>query len=243
MMNRNRPKIFLTLVAMAMATIAFTANSAHAQTVLVDEDFQGGHPNGTANPIFPGWTWSGAKSRTKATADFPGLAGNEGMQFEWDNQKGTYDIAHNWAGDDNYTLTLNASQQAWPGNPAARSMSVELLEDNGTVLWTGQADLPENAGAWNGPGIWGNADWTDDVTFSWDIDASTFGAGTAGEEIDLRLGAVDQGNRGFYFDNVSLTLADVGGPGGPAVPEPASITIWSLLGLCLAGYGYRRRKQ
>ncbi len=27
-----------------------------------------------------------------------------------------------------------------------------------------------------------------------------------------------------------------------AVPEPASIAIWSILGLCLAGYGYRRRR-
>ncbi len=29
----------------------------------------------------------------------------------------------------------------------------------------------------------------------------------------------------------------------PAVPEPASIAIWSLLGLTLAGYGYRRRRR
>ncbi len=27
------------------------------------------------------------------------------------------------------------------------------------------------------------------------------------------------------------------------VPEPASIAIWSILGLCLAGYGYRRRRN
>ncbi len=27
------------------------------------------------------------------------------------------------------------------------------------------------------------------------------------------------------------------------VPEPASIAIWSFLGLCLAGYGYRRRRN
>ncbi len=29
----------------------------------------------------------------------------------------------------------------------------------------------------------------------------------------------------------------------PPVPEPASIAIWSILGLCLAGYGYRRRRN
>ncbi len=28
-----------------------------------------------------------------------------------------------------------------------------------------------------------------------------------------------------------------------AVPEPASVAIWSMLGLCLAGYGYRRRRN
>jgi hypothetical protein len=27
------------------------------------------------------------------------------------------------------------------------------------------------------------------------------------------------------------------------VPEPASIAIWSFLGICLAGYGYRRRRR
>ncbi len=31
--------------------------------------------------------------------------------------------------------------------------------------------------------------------------------------------------------------------GVAVVPEPASIAIWSLLGLCLAGYGYRRRRN
>ncbi len=31
--------------------------------------------------------------------------------------------------------------------------------------------------------------------------------------------------------------------GENVVPEPASIAIWSLLGLCLAGYGYQRRRR
>lgn len=32
-------------------------------------------------------------------------------------------------------------------------------------------------------------------------------------------------------------------PPDPVVPEPASIAIWSFLGICLAGYGYRRRRR
>ncbi len=39
------------------------------------------------------------------------------------------------------------------------------------------------------------------------------------------------------FDGSALTLTAVN------VPEPASIAIWSILGLCLAGYGYRRRRK
>ena len=69
------------------------------------------------------------------------------------------------------------------------------------------------------------------------------------------------GVQGHYFLMEGLSSADVnikglsaGSPGRApiagfqivdttpaAVPEPASIAIWSLLGLCLAGYGYRRR--
>jgi hypothetical protein len=30
---------------------------------------------------------------------------------------------------------------------------------------------------------------------------------------------------------------------GNEVPEPASIAIWTVIGLCLAGYGYRRRRR
>ena len=57
------------------------------------------------------------------------------------------------------------------------------------------------------------------------------------------------------LDGSSFTISGLAGSGGrssltgfqivakPAVPEPTSIAIWSLLGLCLAGYGYRRRRN
>jgi len=43
-----------------------------------------------------------------------------------------------------------------------------------------------------------------------------------------------------FFDVTGVEFVD---GGGTVVPEPASIAIWSLLGLCLAGYGYRRRNK
>jgi hypothetical protein len=48
------------------------------------------------------------------------------------------------------------------------------------------------------------------------------------------------GNTGGYghLNAIVLTLVP-----SPVVPEPSSIAIWSLLGICLAGYGYRRRRR
>lgn len=46
----------------------------------------------------------------------------------------------------------------------------------------------------------------------------------------------------WSIDEITIS----GSPAPPAptgVPEPASIITWSLLGLALAGYGYRRRKR
>ncbi len=40
------------------------------------------------------------------------------------------------------------------------------------------------------------------------------------------------------IDDLSVSIVPVG-----QVPEPASIAIWTILGLCLAGYGYRRRRK
>ncbi len=48
-----------------------------------------------------------------------------------------------------------------------------------------------------------------------------------------------QGNRVWLDDIVITGIA----PASEVVPEPASIAIWSVLGLCLAGYGYRRRRN
>ncbi len=51
---------------------------------------------------------------------------------------------------------------------------------------------------------------------------------------------IEGNNRDFTIAEVRLA-ADIAE--AAPVPEPASIAIWSLLGLCLAGYGYRRRRR
>ena len=49
------------------------------------------------------------------------------------------------------------------------------------------------------------------------------------------------GNNGNFTIAEVRLAADLADPA--PVPEPASIAIWSLLGLCLAGYGYRRHRR
>jgi hypothetical protein len=50
------------------------------------------------------------------------------------------------------------------------------------------------------------------------------------------LAAPDTADEGFLIDNV--IVADV----NPAVPEPASMLVWSMFGVAAAGAGWRRRR-
>ena len=55
----------------------------------------------------------------------------------------------------------------------------------------------------------------------------------------VAFGQNGQSSAKIEVDSFSLTTADTA-----VVPEPASLALWSLTGLCLAGYGvYRRRRR
>ena len=64
-------------------------------------------------------------------------------------------------------------------------------------------------------------------------------AGDGSGDILFRVGPANPNQSRFQgtIDNLSLSTVPEN------VPEPASIAIWTVLGLCLAGYGYRRRKK
>ena len=76
----------------------------------------------------------------------------------------------------------------------------------------------------------------DGVNAALDFEGNSFALASSGPQgIDrLVFGPISSGGQGSAIWN-QVTLA--------AVPEPASIAIWSLLGLGLAGYGYRRLRQ
>ncbi len=81
-------------------------------------------------------------------------------------------------------------------------------------------------------------------SFNWD--SATIGAATLGDAANetYTVEWVDTYGGGWGFGMVDdVVLTNIADPASAVVPEPASIAIWSILGICLAGYGYRRRRQ
>ncbi len=64
--------------------------------------------------------------------------------------------------------------------------------------------------------------------------------GNSGSDVSIDAFRLSDNVGTAFFDVTGVEFVDAG---GPEVPEPASIAIWSILGLCLAGYGYRRRRR
>ncbi len=94
----------------------------------------------------------------------------------------------------------------------------------------------------DGPPVAGTGTWTQIV------DLDDIPNGQISEPISADLGDFDiigimissqrNGPSGLTVDDVEFF-----NPNAVAVPEPHSIAIWSLFGLCLAGYGYRRGRK
>jgi len=135
------------------------------------------------------------------------------------------DLGHNWATDDEFTLTFNAITTWWQTGAQLR---FRLLETGGTELWnSGVVALDEHTDS-------AMPAWTDgtagspDTTFEFSFAASDFTGGTAGEELRLE---VSRENAILWLDNVSLEQS--------LIPEPASLVLLGLGGLLIAGRNRR----
>ncbi len=131
---------------------------------------------------------------------------------------------------ESYEVSFLASptvyQQDGQKTGATDGLLIEVLRADNSVL----ASLDHLPGAW------------DDTSSAFDLQSASFSfVGDGSGDIKFRIGpnaaAVANSHFGGAIDNLSLSTVPEN------VPEPASIAIWTVLGLCLAGYGYRRRKK
>jgi len=178
---------------------------------------------------FPGWAFAGAVGARTAPSD--GVPGdpaipNQVIQFEWTSGTAKRDTSHPWSADEVYTLTLNASPQQWHGDDD-RYLVPSLLQANGTLLWSDSVMLPKYDDFAGNP-------WPEELTFTFEIDGSTFTTGTEGEPLSVKIAS--SGSRGIYIDNVMLTYASA-----VVIPEPSTLAIWGLGLLGLLLYARRRR--
>ena len=129
------------------------------------------------------------------------------------------------------TVTLDAfiynNAGALQGVQRDVDMTLELLDDMLSVLDSDSVlDIYANSGTPSQP-----------QSVSFDLSGNIL---TANEDFFLRLNVTGQGpGNNAGFDNLNVT----GIISSAAVPEPASIALWSLIGLGLAGFGYRRFRQ
>jgi hypothetical protein len=118
-----------------------------------------------------------------------------------------FDISHNWAASDVYTLNVNAAPQDW-SKTGQRYVRPSIREQDGTVLWApgenlsdpDKTALPINVS-------FGSSTWQaePDLNFAFTINASDFvGVSGASEGQPISVRIASSGTRGTYVDNVHL---------------------------------------
>lgn len=243
------------LIAAASTGLALTAISANAATTILSEDWQNptttngqrvGSTSGETNQGFTGWTFPGnnvTRINHESNGGTPqdGLSPNQSLQFEWSDAYASYDTTHNWANDDEFNVSFNATETSWSAG-SDRYVGIRIRETGGDLLWQGHVQLAEYDAAHAGAGdVWSAAQ-----TFSLGFTAADFGtvfqttAGTEGSLFTFEIAGVTKdlvdgsnyanANRGLNVDNIVFT----------AVPEPTSTALICLGGLALI---LRRRRQ
>lgn len=199
----------LPLSLAAFTGLALTATSAHAAVINTSN---AGFENSSTfigngnNTVIADWTedagnayvdlGNGWTPEASATLYFGGGASV--------NQ----DLSHNWSSSDSLTVGIIAMNPAWSDNNNTFTVQLRQASDD-TVLWDSGA---QNVGG-TVTGARNNTSYTGTGhIFSWNVDASTFTAGTAGEQINIRIAHVSGGP--VYADKVSLDL------NGPDVTAP-----------------------
>ena len=210
------------------------AGTAHASTVIIDEDFQSTiYSNDThllsSNSLFTGWSVTTGTTQRINTAlhtnnEMPqgSESPNQGIQFEYKYSESgagwlSYATGYNWNSTDTYTLSLNATELNW-NNGADRSIGFRIREAvSGDILYdtSSAGDLFVAQFDSNHAGT--GDDWSAGQLLTWNFSAGDFVGGTEGSAIIFDVQQVS-GTRGTYVDNILLV----------AVPEPSAALLGGL---------------
>ncbi len=221
MTTRFRPRFLLTLAAVALVTVAIT--SAQAAPITVSAYTYGANSESQPQSNFVTLLDPGNVQLTDGViATSWNTDPNVGFRNDSDNGQPQPRITFDLGGPFSVAAVDIWSLDAF-GNPD-ESVSISSSTDGVTF----SAPVTVDPIAWNSSG-------NGDRTVSVDVSALPDGQFLQVDVFDpnqwLMLSELQ-------FDGTAATTG-----GGAVVPEPASIAIWSLLGLCLAGYGYRRRRN
>ncbi len=180
-----------------------------------------------SDPIYMSYLWNNSVNN-----DAP-ASGDDFAQFGFD---GTPDNPQNSIMQRNGLFQARSSTST-----AASNGSVPVNIDQTYLLVMKAEDT--GSGFYDQVTLW--VDPLSDVEGAETVDGISTGVGAmnTGNIASIALrSAFWESDDTFLVDNILIgeSFADVV---PTAVPEPASIVVWSLLGLCLAGYGYRRRRN
>jgi hypothetical protein len=238
-----RPKILLTLTVAAMASLVVFTSSANAAQIVT-----------TVNTPSDDDAYAGDASNMDLLHGIVGV------------QAGAWIAGRDspWLNNGIHGVGNNSNEIAWasPGGSVTYNLG---LGTNGLGF-----DITEiqSIAAWGSAGF-GNQGYTLDVQLKDElsfmplatVDYNPLPGGNVSTKVNLTddSGLLASGVEFLRFTHNSVLNSSNGqityreldifgsatapGGGGNVVPEPASIAIWSFLGICLAGYGYRRRRR
>ncbi len=243
MTSRNRSKTLLTLAAVAMAAIVFTSVSANAAP-LASFNFGNGGGGQTGEPvnadglILPGWVgpWTGISAG--GTNNVQEQATSGAYTFTWN--VGGAETKSGWASGalrNGFAYTNNPSR--WSGDVPFEISGLDAGSTYDLIMFgTGRANDNSTAEFYI-PGHDGGNGVGNPVTLDSEGDGNFLAVEADGS------GKISgfMANQGGEARLTGIQFEEFIAPVAPAVPEPASIAIWSLMGLCLAGYGYRRGRR
>ncbi len=242
MTSSNRPKILLTLAAMAMVAFTTAVQAATITTSATAPTVDGldiaSLPIAGTSPGSKYWIWDGDSPGQSWTMGAEGGNLNAITMRVWETSNATANKTHDfWIGE-----ISGSSYVGTPNNVVA----TQTTDWNSNDYVTFALDTPMALEAGKTYGFdmvmtQSDEGWQSGIPY---LHTSGGDLYSGGGKLSTGVAGPTAHATNFNGPHASTDMVfhlDIASAAVETVPEPASIAIWSILGLCLAGYGYRRR--